>query len=216
MLKQKKFGWICATGLNNNIKQGKNNMGKLSGARVYLAGSIDKSDDLGRGWRNDITPFLESLGIFVLDPCKKPINIFYDEDQEKTDEGYCFHKKIDEWREGCDYDSIANIFKKIRSVDLRMVDISDFLIVYLDLSVFNCGTLEEVFWANRLKRPVLLVCSKGKKNCPGWLFGTIPHEHIFNNFSELKDYLENISLVGPDIDDNRWILFDYEKLSKKK
>lgn len=43
------------------------------------------------------------------------------------------------------------MMKVIRSVDLRLVDISDFMIVNLDLETHPCGTLEEIFWANRQK-----------------------------------------------------------------
>ena len=40
------------------------------------------------------------------------------------------------------------MMKTIRAVDLRLVDISDFMIVNLDLNVHPCGTLEV---DNRLK-----------------------------------------------------------------
>ena len=34
----------------------------------YLAGSIEYSPDLGKGWRAEITPLLQSLGHEVYDP----------------------------------------------------------------------------------------------------------------------------------------------------
>ena len=34
----------------------------------YLAGSIEYSPDLGKGWRAEITPLLQSLGHQVYDP----------------------------------------------------------------------------------------------------------------------------------------------------
>ena len=46
--------------------------------------------------------------------------------------------------------------KQIRPVDLRMVDICDFLIVNLDLEVHATGTYEELYWANRCIKPILV------------------------------------------------------------
>lgn len=36
----------------------------------YLAGSIEYSPDLGKGWRAEITPLLKSLGHRVYDPAE--------------------------------------------------------------------------------------------------------------------------------------------------
>src|SRR5215831_6917232 len=36
----------------------------------YLAGSIEYSPDLGKGWRAEITPLLKSLGHVVYDPAE--------------------------------------------------------------------------------------------------------------------------------------------------
>jgi len=36
----------------------------------YLAGSIEYSPDLGKGWRSEIGPFLRSLGDEVYDPAE--------------------------------------------------------------------------------------------------------------------------------------------------
>ena len=83
--------------------------------------------------------------------------------------------------------------KTIRSVDLRLVDISDFVIVNLDLDVHPCGTLEEIFWANRQKKPIVVHMVQGKSHTPDWLFGTIPHQMIFSNWEDIQDYLKHIN-----------------------
>ena len=48
-------------------------MGKhrLSAQRCYLAGPIDHAQDDGVGWRQAITPMLESMNITVMDPTNK-------------------------------------------------------------------------------------------------------------------------------------------------
>ena len=50
-------------------------MQRLKGQRVYLAGAMDRALDRGIGWRNEITPFLENLGVTVFNPLSKPTEI---------------------------------------------------------------------------------------------------------------------------------------------
>ena len=50
-------------------------MNRLKNQRVYLAGAMDRVADRGRGWREDITPFLDSLDIVVFNPITKPTDI---------------------------------------------------------------------------------------------------------------------------------------------
>lgn len=180
---------------------------RLYGSRVYLCGAMDKAQNNGEGWRNALTPFLEKLGIVIFNPCDKPIQ----EARETPDDRVIRDGLLNE----NDYDTVVEQVKVIRHVDLRMVDASDFLIVYLDLDILMCGTWEELFWANRMKRPVLVVCRQGKLNIPHWLFGTIPHDHIFNDFDELKQYLVHVHHDKHINTYNRWVFFDPDKLVPK-
>ena len=50
-------------------------MCRLKGQRVYLAGAMDRALDRGIGWRNEITPFLENLGVTVFNPLTKPTEV---------------------------------------------------------------------------------------------------------------------------------------------
>ena len=172
---------------------------KLKNQRCYLAGAMDRVPDRGSTWRENISPFLQSLGVVVFNPLKKPSNI------GQEDEAVAEHKKY--LKQQKRYDELSLIMKTIRSVDLRMVDISDFLIVNLDLDVHPCGTLEEIFWANRQKKPILIHMEQGKQEAPDWLFGTIPHRFIFNSWIELQDYLLQINNNNIDAND-RWCFFN--------
>jgi hypothetical protein len=173
---------------------------RLKNQRVYLAGAMDRVVDRGNGWRDNITPFLEDLGIIVFNPIKKP-SILGQED-ERT------HKYKTVLKKDKNYDELSSLMKVIRSVDLRLVDISDFLIVNLDLNHYACGTWEELFLCNRSKKPILIHIEQGKDSVPDWLFGTIPHQWFFSEWSDLKKYLlhihsdKNIELY------NRWKFFD--------
>jgi nucleoside 2-deoxyribosyltransferase len=175
-------------------------MNRLKNQRVYLAGAMDRVIDRGNGWRDNITPFLESLGVVVFNPIKKPTKL--GKEDAETHE-YKTKLKYDQ-----NYDALSSVMKTIRGVDLRLVDISDFLIVNLDLDVHPCGTYEEIFLANRSKKPVVVHMEQGKQNAPDWLFGTIPHQMIFSSWDELKNYLQYIDGYNSIEHHNRWRFFD--------
>lgn len=173
---------------------------RLKNQRVYLAGAMDRVPDRGNGWRDNITPFLENLGIIVFNPIKKP-TIIGQEDNET-------HKFKLRLKKEQNYNELSRVMKTIRSVDLRLVDISDFLIVNIDLDVHPCGTYEEIFLANRSKKPVVVHMEQGKNNAPDWLFGTLPHQMIFSSWSEVQQYLQYIHTNTEIEHFNRWRFFD--------
>lgn len=175
-------------------------MDRLRNQRVYLAGAMDRVSDRGNGWRDNITPFLETLGIVVFNPIKKPTKIGEEDD--------LVHKQKIQLKLNHQYDELASIMKTIRSVDLRLVDISDFLIVNLDLDIHPCGTYEEIFWANRQKKPIIVHMVQGKESAPDWLFGTIPHEMIFSSWEPIKEYLKDINTNTEIKTFNRWYFFN--------
>lgn len=173
---------------------------RLNNQRVYLAGAMDRVPDRGNGWRDNITPFLESLGVTVFNPIKKPSAIGMEDSSTHN-----FKSKL---KQESNYDELSKLMKVIRSVDLRLVDISDFLIVNLDLDVHPCGTYEEIFWANRQKKPIIIHMVQGKNSAPDWLFGTIPHQMIFSNWDEIKEYLYHINDDQEIANHNRWYFFN--------
>ena len=173
---------------------------RLNNQRVYLAGAMDRVSDRGNGWRDSITPFLESLGVVVFNPIKKPIMIGQ---EDEATHRYKIKLKLEQ-----NYNELSKLMKVIRSVDLRLVDISDFMIVNLDLDVHPCGTYEEIFWANRQKKPIIVHMVQGKQKTPDWLFGTIPHEMIFSSWHEVKNYLNQIHSQADIKTFNRWYFFN--------
>lgn len=167
-------------------------MNRLKGMRCYLAGAMSFAADTQ--WRSDIGEFLAGLGVKVLDPTDKPIDIgTEDRASQNAIKGY--------------YDEYSKLMKEIRCVDLRLVDVADFLIVHIDLRSYSVGTWEELFWANRQKKPIIVCCKQGKIEAPPWLFGTIPHSFIMSNWAEVRDYLNKVDsgLLGQDGD--RWYFF---------
>ena len=161
---------------------------------------MDRVADRGNGWRDNITPFLESLGVVVFNPIKKPTIV--GREDEIT------HKLKLELKARENYDELSSLMKTIRSVDLRLVDISDFLIVNLDLDTHPCGTYEEIFWANRQKKPIIIHMVQGKGNAPDWLFGTIPHDMIFSSWKTIQQYLMYVNNNVTIDNYNRWYFFN--------
>lgn len=174
-------------------------MNRLKNQRVYLAGAMDRVADRGSTWRDNITPFLENLGVVVFNPIKKPTDI-----GTEDAESHVTKTKLKSQRR---FDELSAMMKTIRAVDLRLVDISDFLVVNLDLEVHPCGTYEEIFEANRSKKPILIHVEQGKDHTPDWLFGTIPHQMFFSNWDDIRNYLLHIN-NDENIDTyNRWRFF---------
>ena len=107
---------------------------------------MDRVADAGTVWRMKIREDLADLGLVWLDPTRKPINVGLEDDESRRRRKH--NKSVG------DYRAVRAEMKKIRHVDLRMVDICDFVIVNLDMDIHACGTYEEIFLANSQKKPV--------------------------------------------------------------
>lgn len=173
-------------------------MNRLRDTRCYLSGAMDLAEDRGVGWRLEIGDVLRGMGITVLDPTNKPIEIREDP------------AEWERLRKAKKFDELSQLIRLIRCVDLRMVDISDFLVVNMDLSVPTCGTWEELFLANRQKKPIIVRMKQSKSKTPGWLFGTIPHQMIFSTWDEVTNYLRAVDR-GDSEHYKRWFFFDFNK-----
>lgn len=180
----------------NNIRLTNIMNNRLKNQRVYLAGAIDRVDDRGIGWRENVSSFLKSLDIIVFNPIVKPTEIGLEDEQT-----HALKLKLKNQHR---YDELSSMMKVIRSVDLRLVDISDFVIVNLDLDIHPCGTYEEIFWANRQKKPIIIHMVQGKQHAPDWLFGTIPHQMIYSNWDDIYSYLHHINSDENIENKNRW------------
>lgn len=175
-------------------------LNRLKNQRVYLAGAMDRVPDRGATWRNNITPFLEDMGVIVFNPIKKPTDVGL-EDHDT----HALKIKLKEQKR---YDELSSIMKTIRAVDLRLVDISDFLVVNLNLEHHASGTYEEISLANRSKKPILIHIEQGKQYTPDWLFGAIPHQWFFSSWEELQNYLTHINRDDNIDHYNRWRFFN--------
>ena len=176
---------------------------KLKNTRCYLIGPMDRTNN-GHVWRESMQKWLEGFGVQVFNPYKKPT----DKAIENADTLALRGKYVIEEK----WEAVAKQMKEIRRYDLRMVDLSDFVIVYLNMDEKPLGTIFELNLANQQKKPVLVVSEGGKKNAPLWLFAEIPHQYIFENFEDLKNYLAWVN-EGGDSSNPRWKLFTFPSSS---
>lgn len=139
----------------------------LAGARVYLSGPMDfvasRAKEKKFGWRTRVSEFLKIYGVTVFDPWNKPnIRGLYEYGKEgintiRTRERWSFTDEEEgiEARGEC-----ASTFWETLHIDLRMVDISDFNIVYCPTNIYSVGTVHEIVTARQQRKPVLFVSPK--------------------------------------------------------
>jgi nucleoside 2-deoxyribosyltransferase len=176
--------------------------GRLNNHRVYLAGPIDHADHDGEAWRQKLSPYLKKMGLTILDPTDKPVSqCRYNEVGAEKDHIQKL-KKLKRW------DELRNLAKEIVLVDLRMVEVSDFMIAYVDKDIHLCGTYDEIFESLRRRKPTLIVHKGGKAEMSMWLRGKMNHNFIFDSFDELYEYLEALHDGTVEPDYTRWVFFD--------
>jgi nucleoside 2-deoxyribosyltransferase len=174
----------------------------LNRTKCYLAGNIENSN-APHSWRDLVKTELAATGIIFFDPLKKPFMDSVNEDKEHM-------ARLAVIREAGRFDELSKTMRKIRVEDLSLVDRSDFLIAVISAKTASWGTAEEVFWANRMKKPIYLVVSEGKKACPFWIFGTLPADQIYGDIREVIADIRHIDSGEKKLDMNRWKIFREE------
>ena len=169
----------------------------LNKTKTYLVGQIEAGN--GRIWREEVTKKLADLGIVSYDPYNKPFVVDLDETED-------FNQILKNARAAGNYDFVSEKMKKIRAFDLALVDKADFITAYIDPRFVTVGSWEEIFWANRQKKPIFLAIEGGLKACPLWVFGTIPYKYIYNSVDEIVEVLSKINSGEKELDSDRWRL----------
>lgn len=175
-------------------------MNILKGTKTYLIGPMQYKN--GETWRDKATEELTKLGVKVFNPYSHP---FINSIQEGNLISYS--KQLIQDKK---YDEVAKLWKITRIEDLAMCDYATFIIAYIDTNVHTTGTYEELFWSNRLKRPIFLICEQGKDKVPLWIWGTLPHKYFYNTLDEVLDTLNKINSGKIEIDSARWKILKQE------
>ena len=179
---------------------------RLKNSICYLCGPMDRVEDGGVGWRRRIAPILKGAGIGVLDPSDKPTHFALEDES--------FRSTIEGLKNSQQFDEVRAKMRDIAAIDLRMVDIAHFVVMYMDINSHMCGSYHEAFVSIQQKKPLLIVCEQGKESVPNWLFGVMPHEHMFSSFRDLLLYIDRVDYGGEEEHYNRWRFFDFEKIYK--
>ncbi len=172
----------------------------LNESLCYLIGAIDQSCDLGSGWRKRFIDLCKSTGLNIkfLDPTNKVTGL-QNESQEE-------HDLIIRLKEQQKWDELSNVMSQIVREDHRSVDLSDFVVFYLDPSVHTCGSYFELQSAFTEKKPYFIIVEGGKENVPAWLFGICDHDQFFGS---IESVVEELALLnsGHTPLSRRWVLF---------
>jgi hypothetical protein len=112
------------------------------------------------GWRIRVREFLRSFGATVFDPWSKPkvrgLHEYGKEDVAtiKLREKWTFAPTQEGAKSRAE---CAQGFWETMHIDLRMVDISDFVIAYCPTNIYSVGTPHEIIIARQQHKPVLFV-----------------------------------------------------------
>jgi nucleoside 2-deoxyribosyltransferase len=174
----------------------------LNRTKCYLVGNIENANS-PESWRDKVKNELKSTGITFFDPLKKPFLDSINEDKEHI-------AMLQRLRTEGNFEELSKIMKKIRVEDLSLVDRSDFIIAVVSAKTASWGSAEEVFWANRMKKPIFLVVTEGRRACPFWIFGTLKHEQIYETIEDVIAELNQISSGAKKIDWTQWKIFREE------
>ena len=72
-----------------------------------------------------------------------------------------------------------------------------------------CGTWEEFFSANRMKKPIFFI-TNDKKLTPAWVYWTIPNRYVYTSKEDVVSMLTDINNGNVRIDSDRWRLLKPE------
>ena len=156
----------------------------------YLAGSIEYSPDLGKGWRAEIAPGLKALGHEIYDPAE-------DEMKNLTE---AEAREFRAWKQS-DLQRFRRTIQKIIAYDLDLIEHrADAIVCYWDQHAGRgAGTQGELTFAHRMGIPVYLICGMPVEQISGWLLGCATE--VFCSFNEFQEFAARLgSEVGADVE----------------
>ena len=169
----------------------------LKNTKVYLAGNMEHTDD-SVNWRNYMAYNLKEMDIKVL----SPLDTMFINQNGETDADRCRLKRE---RQLENYEYVAEYMKGIVQKDLRLIDLSDYVIVNMEIKKPTFGTIHELVIAIQQKKPVFLAVGD-KRDCPLWLLGIVNPKYIYNNIDEILSMIRKIDSGDREIDIKRWRL----------
>lgn len=173
----------------------------LQKTKCTVIGPMQFAD--GIGIRTYFKEVFGKRNITVFDHYNNPFVFEHIKDDKETGEKIKKLVQEEKWNEIAKY-------KKIRIYDLALIDKSDFIVVNYNPHVQTCGTWEEFFWANRMKKPIFFINEVEFKLTPVWVFWTIPPKYVYRNKEEVLKTISDIDDGILPIDSDRWKLLKPE------
>lgn len=170
---------------------------------IYLAGGIEKERNLGKAWRQLVTPDLHEAGYVILDPCTfeplqlKGLNLGKLPREVQGEDGtYCYikswhdlkyAKKRSRW-----YQLFERCMEKVIRYDITLVEKSVDAIICLwsPGTAQGAGTHAELTSAFMKGIPVILVQSAA--DVPAWVLGCCKYGKVVSTLTEAVVELKNI------------------------
>jgi nucleoside 2-deoxyribosyltransferase len=135
-------------------------------------------------WRAVLQEALGRMGIICLSPTD---DVFIGHVREDK----AMNNNLKKWRQAGEFDKVQAAMKQIVQKDLRMVDISDFIIFNVDVDRPTWGTTHELVQAAFERKPVLLIV-KDRARTPLWFMRYVGKESIFETLESVIQHLEGI------------------------
>jgi len=169
----------------------------LKGTRCYLIGGMQYEN--GEGWRSQVKTSLKRCGIKFFDPYLKPFINDIPEDENAR-------KELLAWMAQGRLVEVAHRMREIRTHDLRLVDLSDFLICHIRPECMSWGTQEEITTAVREKKPVFISVEGGICKTPLWLLGMVRLGFLHGSIESVIETVRDIDAGTFPIEDDFWKL----------
>lgn len=174
-------------------------MNLLKKTRCYLAGNIEYSSD-SKNWRKTVKQELEKIKIKVF----SPLDITFEDQCKETDITKEFLIQKRHFGEKEDLDYVSKYMQSIVRKDLRMVDLSDFVIFKLEIDKPTFGTMHELVICSSQKKPIFIILDK--KKCPLWLYGIVSYLDFYDDEDEVIDVIYKINKGELMMDQEKWRL----------
>lgn len=176
---------------------------KLANTRCVVIGPMEGDRASGASVRDTVSECLTEFNIHVLDHYKSPVESSLDEGDDEL------HEKLLNYKQKEDWEAIYNM-RQIRSNDLALIDKCDFIICHLDMNSMGCGTYEELFTANRAKKPIFVYCNQGLKKIPLWLRWTLKPHCFYETLDDVLDCITKLNSGDVEFDPDEFKLLKKE------
>ncbi len=177
------------------------NEGLLTGSLTYLVGGIENAKDC-YSWRIEVAKKLNNYGVKVLDPNNDHfVNLPTENDEDRN--------TLKLARLAGDWGYVHEYMAKVISRDVRMVDLSTFLIAHIDPEIPTWGSVHELVIATQQNKAVL-VHTSNKKNFPLWMAGLLKMDLVFDNWDDLIEYIRKIHFKEIEANPKYWKILSHE------